>query len=474
MTGEQRRVAVVGGGVAGLTAAHRLRRTLGPAAEIVVVEQAEQLGGKLRTAELAGRAYDMGAEAFLARRPEVPRLAEELDLAGEIVHPGPASARIRAGGRARALPTGTVMGIPATADSVRHVLSEAGVSAVRAEADLPPLHLGGADVSVGELLRKRVGDEVVERLVEPLLGGVYAGSADGLGLRATIPALADALDAGAESIGAAVTAALPQPTPEGQAKPPVFGAFREGYRTLIDRLAQRGSVRVRYGLPVRSVLPAGTGWQLELGDASAPETLDADAVVLAVPAPSARRLLSGVAPVAAEHLAAVELASMVVVGMALPPGTELPDASGVLVGRGETHADGTPFTAKAFTLSGRKWPHLQGAGGEVLVRASIGRFGTAAELRRDDDELLRRVRGDLAELTGITATPVDSAVARWGGGLPQYGVGHLGTVAAIESAVAQVPGLTLAGATLHGVGVPACVATGEAAATELTAYLLGR
>ncbi|RCW43968.1 oxygen-dependent protoporphyrinogen oxidase [Halopolyspora algeriensis] len=469
--GERSRIAVVGGGVAGLTAAHRLRRRLGSEADIVVVDQADQLGGKLGTADLAGCPYDVGAEAFLARRPEVPALAEEVGLGEDVVHPGPASATVRAGGRSCPLPTGTLMGVPSAADSVRHVLSGAGVAAVRAETSLPPPHLDGADVSVGALLRDRVGDEVVDRLVEPLLGGVYAGSADGLGLRATIPALAAAIDAGAESIGAAVARALPPPSPEGQAKPPVFGAFRGGYRSLIDRLAQRSSARVRLGLPVRAVVPAGTGWRLEIGSAPSPEVLDADAVVMAVPAPSARRLLSEVVPAAAERLAAVELASMIVVGMALPSDTRLPEASGVLVARGETHADGTPFTAKAFTFSSRKWPHLRGRDGEVLVRASVGRFGQAAELRMDDGELLRGVRNDLAELTGIRAEPVDSVVARWGGGLPQYGVGHLDTVAGIESAMAEVPGLTLAGAMLHGVGVPACVATGEAAAAELVRHL---
>ncbi|MDR7303182.1 protoporphyrinogen oxidase [Haloactinomyces albus] len=469
--GERRRIVVIGGGVSGLTAAYRLRRTWGQEAEIVLVEQAEQLGGKLGTVDLAGCSYDVGAEAFLVRRPEVLALAEELGLRDDVVHPGPASATVRAGGRRCRIPTGTVMGVPAAAESVRHLLSDEGVAAVRAEADLPPLHLGGADVSVGELLRNRVGDEVVERLVEPLLGGVYSGSADGLGLRATIPALAAAFDAGAESISAAVTAALPPPSPEGQAKPPVFGAFRGGYRSLIERLGQRSSAQPRLGLPVRSVVPAGTGWKLEIGSAPSPEVLDADAVVMAVPAPSARRLLSDAAPGAAEHFATVELASMAVVGMALPPETRLPEDSGVLVARGERHADGTPFTAKAFTFSSRKWPHLRGANGEVLVRASVGRFGQVAELRMDDGELLRNVHADLAELTGIRAEPVDSVVARWGGGLPQYGVGHLDTVAGIEDAVAAVPGLAVAGATLHGVGVPACVATGEAAAAEITRHL---
>ena len=464
-------VAVVGGGIAGLATAYRLRQRLGPRAGIVLIEQAERLGGKLRTEELAGCAYDVGAEAFLARRPEVLALAEELGLAGRVVHPGSASASVRAGGRTHRLPTRTLMGVPSSVDDVREVLSGKGAAALKAEADLPPVRLSGGDVSVGGLLRERVGDEVVDRLVGPLLGGVYAGSADRLGLRATIPALAASLDAGAESITGAVQAALPEPSPDTP-RPPVFGAFRVGYRELIDRLVEGASAEVRLGLPVRSLARAATGWRLEIGSAPAPEVLDVDAVALAVPAPSARRLLAELAPVAAEKFAAVELASMAVVGLAFPPGTQLPEASGVLIARGETRSDGTPFTAKAFTFSSQKWPHVRGSGGEVLLRASVGRYGEAPELRVEDDELLRAVRGDLAELTGISAAPVDTAVIRWGGGLPQYGVGHLDLVADIERAVADVPGLAVAGATLHGVGVPACVATGEAAATKLTAHLL--
>ncbi|WP_258342064.1 protoporphyrinogen oxidase [Saccharopolyspora gregorii] len=464
------RVAVVGGGVSGLVAAHRLRRSLGPDAEIVLVEQTGALGGKLRSLPLAGVELDLGAEAFLARRPEVLRLAEELGLAADVVHPGPVAARVRAGGALHPLPAGTVMGVPADPESVAGVLSPAGVAAVRAEADLPPLELGGADASVGGLLRARVGDEVVDRLVEPLLGGVYAGSADGLGLRATIPALAAALDAGAKSITEAAAAALPAPAPDGR-KRPVFGAFRHGYREFVAALADSAAVEVRLGAPVRALHRDGAGWRLEIGSAPAPDVLAADAVVLAVPAPAARKLLAEVSPAAAELLGRVEVASMAVFGLALPAGTELPAASGTLVARGEVHADGTPFTAKAFTFTSRKWPHLTGTGGEPLVRGSVGRTGQDELLRRTDAELLRGVLADLREVTGVDAEPVDAAVVRWGGGLPQYGVDHLDLVAGLERAVGELDGLELAGAALHGVGVPACAATGEAAATGITRHL---
>ncbi|PXY28192.1 protoporphyrinogen oxidase [Prauserella muralis] len=455
------RVAVVGGGVSGLAAAHRLRALLGDRAAITVCEAGDVLGGKLRTVELAGRSFDVGAEAFLARRPEAVDLARELGLEAELTHPTGAKATVRAGGRTVPLPAGTVMGVPASRDAVAGVLSAEGGERVAAEPSLPRLELAEDDVSLGGLLRRRFGDELVDRLVDPLLGGVYAGGADGLGLRATLPALAAALDAGAGSLTEAASRQLPA-TPGTS---PVFATLTGGLGTLVAQLEKASAAHVRRGAPVLSLarLPEG-GWRLTFGDGG---PLEADAVLLAVPPPAARRLLADVAPEASAAFAGVELASMAVVALALPPGTDPPRASGVLIGQGERHADGRPFTAKAFTFSARKWAHHLTEGLPVLIRGSVGRFGETESLRATDAELVRLVRDDLAALTGITAEPVDALVHRWGGGLPQYGTGHTERVARIERAVAAVPGLEVAGAALHGVGIPACVATAEVAARRL-------
>jgi oxygen-dependent protoporphyrinogen oxidase len=457
------RVAVVGGGISGLTAAYRLRTALGPDAVLTVVEMTDQAGGKLRTIELAGQRYDVGAEAYLARRPEVTALVGELGLTS--VHPTPATARIRADGESRPIPSGTVLGVPVGVAQVSSVLSEQGLRRLAAEADLPPVRLAGADVSVGELLTERLGPEVPDRLVDPLLSGVYAGRAASLGLRATMPALAAKLDAGAGSVLAAAAALVPPPAPGG-GRAPVFGTVEGGLSVLVDRLADAAGALIRYGSPVRVLHRTADGWRLELGPAPRPEFLECDAVVLAVPAPAARRLLADVSPAASAAFGRVEVASMAVVALALPASAALPDSSGVLIASGERHADGTPFTAKAFTYSSRKWAHLAGQR-HLLVRGSVGRFGETEILRRDDADLVAAVRADLAELTSVTDTPVDSVVTRWGGGLPQYGVGHLDVVADIERAIADVPGLAVAGAALHGVGLPGCVASADLAARRI-------
>lgn len=482
-----RRVAVVGGGVSGLAAAHRLRTLLGDSAEITVLEQRSHLGGVLQTVDLAGTPFDVGAEAFLVRRPEMPALLDELGLSSSLTHPTGATATIRAGGRTVGLPRGTLMGVPGRDAELAGVLSDAGLASVAAESGRPLSWEPGGDAALGGLLRERFGPEVVDRIADPLLGGVYAGRVDTLGLRATVPALADALDAGASSLTEAASAGM---TTSGQragtlaagpargasasqpaAPGPVFGAVRGGYREVIGALVAASSATVRTGVPVRELQRHATGWRLVLGPVPAPpapahEVLDVDAVVLAVPAPALRRLLDPVVPAGAAAAGRVELASSAVVGLAYRACdvAGMPGTSGCLVAADE------PLSVKGVTHASTKWAHL-GQDGLVRVRASIGRFGEEASLQVDDAELVARTRADLRVLDGIEAEPVAVHVQRWGGGLPQYGVGHGRTVAALEDAVAAQPGLAVAGAMLHGVGVPACVGTARAAAERLVSAL---
>lgn len=451
-------VAVLGGGISGLVAAYRLRGLLGAKARIVVVDPDDRLGGKLRTVDLLGGPVDVGAEAFVARRPEIPALLAELGLSDELVRPSTtARPLIRSAGTLHPLPVGTLMGIPATSESVRSLVDDETCRRIDAERTIALRWTVGGDGSVGDLVSERFGPQVTARSVDPLLGGVYSGLSETTSIRAALPTLAAALDAGATSLGAAVERARPTAAPG-----PVFGGLRRGYGVLLDELRRAsGAEIVRASAAVR---PASGGrW-----DVDAVGTVDG--VVLATPAPVASALLEPVAREAARLIGTIDVASSAVVVLGFGA-VELPDNSGVLVATDDTAADGHRLRAKAFTLSTRKWPHLAEREGH-LVRVSFGRFGDAAVVDLPDEDLVAAARADLATVFGVSEAPSLHHVQRWHGGLPQYRPGHTALSAAVLDAVAAVPRLDVAGAYVNGVGVPACVAAATAAATRLAADLV--
>jgi oxygen-dependent protoporphyrinogen oxidase len=303
----------------------------------------------------------------------------------------------------------------------------------------------------------------VDRLVDPLLGGVYAGRADGLSLAVTAPQLADAARV-EHTLGAAVRAA--QRARATTAGRPVFTAVEGGMTRLVAAAAAASGARISLGLPVRDISRTAHGWRLLLGPAPAPQTDDVDAVVLAVPARPASRLLSGISAEAAEAVGVLDYASVALAGLALPPGTPLPELSGFLV----PPSEGT--LVKAATFVTRKWPHLGREAGPVIVRASLGRAGEQERLQFDDEVLLERARRELGELVGgELPPPAASWIQRWGGGLPQYAPGHRDRVAFARGELP--PGLALAGAAFDGVGIPACIASGERAAEDVSKTLEG-
>ncbi|MGY5885608.1 protoporphyrinogen oxidase [Modestobacter lacusdianchii] len=448
-----RRLVVVGAGITGLTAAWEWRRTH-PHGEVVVLEAGDRVGGKLDRVDLAGRWYDTGPEAVLARVPEAVELIEALGLADQLVPARTTQASIELPEGRFPLPAGTLQGVPTSADGLDGVLTPAGVERVRAEADLPPLRLDG-DVSVGGLLRARLGDEVVDRLVEPLLGGVYAGRPDDLSLAATMPALAAQLPTATTLLGAALAARDAGARSRGDVDGPVFVTVREGIGSLPAALVQASGADVRLRTRVTSLRRTAAGFELDVDGGA---TLTADAVVLATPAGPTAELLADVASDAVEPLQGIPYASMAVVAMAFP---EQP----VAAGSGLLVPPVTGRLVKGVTVSSSKWPHLDGA---LRVRSSVGRFGDDAALQRGDDELTAAVVADVAELLQLERPePLQTELVRWVDGLPQYLVGHPQRVAAVRSAVAAVPGLAVAGAAYGGVGVPACIRDARRAVAAL-------
>lgn len=475
MTRESRpHIVVVGGGIAGLAAAFFLKDE---PVRVTVLEGASRVGGKLSASEVGGVQVDEGAEALLARRPEGIELITATGLGGELVPAGTTSSAIYSRGAMRPLPRRQFMGVPADIDELAAtgVISAAGIARARAEAAVAP---ADGDVSVAEYIGGRLGAEIVDRLVDPLLGGVYAGRSDDLSFRATLAPLAAA--AREHTVLTEAAAALLPPQPAGGAdrsnRPPVFVSLAPGIGTLPAAVATASGAEIRTGAMVRGLQRAQAGWRLTVGSAASPAYLDADAVILAVPAAPASRLLSRTIPAASSALADIPYASMAIITLAFRagdfPGAQL-SRSGYLVPAVDGRA------VKAATFSTVKWPHLagrgagRGAGHEPvhLVRCSIGRSGEAAVLQRDDKDLAALAAGELGEAIGLTAAPVASRVTRWGGALPQYNVGHLDRVAAIRSAVAAQPGLAVAGAAYDGVGIPACVATAKSAAAQVLGSL---
>ena len=303
----------------------------------------------------------------------------------------------------------------------------------------------------------RLGDEIVERLVEPLLGGVYAGHARHISAAAAVPQLLAMARRGSLLEQAA---ALPASTA------PAFAALPGGMGRLPGLVREGGGFEVRTSATVRALRRTTSGWALTVGPTTHPETVESAAVVLATPAAPAARLLAADVADAAGELAAIGAASVAVVSLAFRT-EDLPAAlfarSGFLVPPVEQR------TIKASTFSFAKWAWVRDLDPDVVVlRTSLGRHGEEATLQAADDALVRVSLADLAAMAGITARPIDTHVQRWGGALPQYAVGHLDRVARIRAAVDRQPGLAVCGAAYDGVGIPAVIGSARRAVASLT------
>ncbi|MBK3570316.1 protoporphyrinogen oxidase [Streptomyces sp. MBT62] len=451
-------VVVIGAGIGGLAAAHRL---LDRGVRVTVVEASDRVGGKLLPGEIAGARVDLGAESMLARRPEAVALAREVGLTDRLQSPATATASLWTRGALRPMPKGHVMGVPGTASALSGVLSDEGLHRIERDADLPRTEVG-EDVAVGEYVAARLGREVVDRLVEPLLGGVYAGDAYRISMRSAVPQLFQAAKQH-DSLTEAVRG-IQERAAAAQQTGPVFMGIEGGVGQLPLAVAESARARgaeILTGTPVTELRRSGAaGWRVVAGD----RVLEADGVIVAVPAPIAAHLLRAEVPGAAAELTAVEYASMALVTLAYRRAdVELPEGSGFLV----PPVDGR--TIKASTFASQKWGWIADENPDVLVlRTSVGRYGETAILDRDDTGLVDVSRHDLREATGLDATPLETRVTRWTDGLPQYPVGHHARVARVREHVAKLPGLAVCGAAYDGVGIPATIASAYAAVERLT------
>ncbi|MCS4535762.1 protoporphyrinogen oxidase [Corynebacterium sp. HS2168-gen11] len=453
------RIAIIGAGLAGLTTAWELHRSR-PELELEVFEATERIGGKLLTVPFASGPTDMGAEAYLAFRHDATEFFTELGLADALRRPSGLPSAFYAQGGLHAMPANTVMGIPASSAGCTELFDAATCHRIDTEQELPGIAWSpdGPDVSLGALIRERYGDQVVDRVVSALQGGVYSSLSDDLGVRATVPELARAFDEmslkGQKVTLSGAIADILQRRKARNAElsytPDVFASFEGGYAQVYEALAEQSQAKIYLEAFVTGIERDDTGFVLKgAGEGHY------DAVIVTTPAPTAALLLRTLVPAATPLLRSIQLASSVVVGMKFATDQGLPEHSGILVA-----ADEPDVRAKAFTFSSRKWPHL-GARGGALVRASFGRFGDDALTRADEDALVDLALDDLHTITGFDGRQAgldEIYVQRWFGGLPVYGPQHLATVSAVQEELANVSGVYATGAWDAGVGVPAVIA----------------
>ncbi|CAN5822045.1 protoporphyrinogen oxidase [soil metagenome] len=461
-------VVVAGGGIAGLTAAYRLSQS---GVDVTLVEP-DRLGGKLQTSMVAGRPVDETADAFLLRVPWAVALCHDLEIDGELVSPVARTAEVFVDGRRRPLPDGQVLGVPTDLDALAGsgVVSPEAVARVAAELDLPAdpddPGVSGADVAIGPYLRRRLGDEVVDHLIDPLVGGINAGDTASLSLATVVAQLDAAARSGDPSIvRSCATQRRRALAAASSVDTPIFATPVGGMARLVDALlALMPGVEVRADRKVAAVEPRQRGALVSLDDGS---VLDTEAVVLAVPAFVAGPLLADISTPASAALAAIEHASISMVTLAIERGAFVdhpgPDVSGCLVPRDQG------LLVTAVSQATAKWAQLRDPErDDVLVRASAGRHRDDRQLELDDRALTESVLHDLDRLYGLRSDPTEVRVGRWPRSFPQYTPGHLDRIAEVEAALAHTP-VVLAGAALRGVGVPACIRSGDEAAAALGA-----
>ncbi len=454
----ERRVAVIGGGIAGLAAAHALltdpaASADGPVPHVTVYEAADRLGGKLLTTPFAGHpGIDEGPDAFLARLPWGTALARSVGLGDQLVSPAAGKAAVWWEGL-HDIPQGLLLGMPTDVMALARSKLLTWPGKLRAATEpLRPRTSLDAD-SLGAFVRARFGKEVHLRLVDPLVGSIYAADTDHFSL-AAVPQIADLAGKGRSIL----IAGRRMPKPAANAGP-LFYAPRDGMGALVDATLQAvltagGDVRTNNA--VTELVPAGDGWRVD-GERY-------DGVVLACPAAAAARLLTVVQPQVASTLAAIPTADVAMVTLAIAAAdwpAHMQSLSGYLVPKPMQRL----VTAASF--GSQKWSHWE-ASGAMVMRVSLGRDGLPV-LHLSDEQLLTAAIDEVGHHLGLTLAPLHARVSRWAGAFPQYRPHHATTVAGAEQLLPA--GLALAGASYHGIGVPACIRSAQQAAAAMRAHL---
>jgi protoporphyrinogen/coproporphyrinogen III oxidase len=454
-----RHVLVVGGGITGLTAAWEAARS---GAAVTLVEASGRIGGKVRTEVVDGLLVEHGPDSFVAHRPAALELIAALGLADDVIGVRPGrTVHVRVDGRLLPLPDGMGMVLPTRLGPLARTPLLTWRHKARAGLDLVlPRRLGPADTSIGWLLRARLGEGVVQRFAQPLVGGIYGAGVDQLSLDAVLPTLRSAEARHRSLIVASLvqgraTRRAAAAAPGGTAGGSPFRSLRGGMGSLVERLAEELAtlgVDLRVGTTVTGLERVGGTTTATLSDGTG---VSADAVVLAIGAPAMAGLLAAHAPAAADALAGIAQGSSTLVTLAY----DLAALPRPPQGQGWLEAGAAPISG--VTISSAKWAG-RAPQDVVLLRAFVpGRLGPLSEA--PDAQLVPSVVEHVGRVLGATAGPHRSWVTRWPRVMPVYAVGHLARVAAVDAALAELPGWQVAGSALHGVGIPECIADGRRA-----------
>lgn len=465
------RIAVIGGGITGLSAAHRLRQLL-PVADVQLLEAGSRLGGALHTAHSGALVLEQGADSFLTRDPVAIELCRELGLGGELINTSAAHRRalVVCRGKLEPVPEGFVLMEPRDIGGLLRskVLSWRGKLRVMCEPLVRPAPEASRlddDESVASFARRRLGVEAFQRLVQPLLAGIYVADAEQLSLAATMPEFLTAeREHGSLVAARRVKDGGNSEKLESGARYGAFMTLRSGVGKLIDALkSSLPGDAVRSDTPVTTVRVDQRRWSVRTGTEAAE---DFDGVIVTTPARQAATLLRALDPKLSDLVGQITAASSVVVTLVY--GSD----------QIERPLDGFGFVVPAIEnrrILAASFPSVKFAErhppGVVPIRVFLGGALAPGMVERSDEELIAIATSELADLIGAHGPPRDARVARWREAMPQYRVGHLRLVRQIESRVAEHDGLKLAGASYRGVGIPQCIRSGREAAERLADYL---
>ena len=458
-----KRIAIIGGGISGLAAAFALeeQRRAG-VAEYVLYEASPQFGGVLRTERIQGCIVEAGPDSFITEKPWAADLCRALGLGDQLIGSNDADriTYILVRGRLIPMPDGLMFLVPTK-------IIPTGLSPLfswstklrMARELLHPPHTGEGDESVASMVERHYGSELVDRLADPLLSGIYGGEAANLSVRAVLPRFAD-MERNHGSLGRAMLAARKKmPRRDAKPAPPLFTSLKNGMQSLVETIVPRlDAASLGTGNPVHSIRPGEQGWTV-----SAQTKSDHyDGVIVAVPSRAAAQVLSAASPELSAELAGIGYSSSITVCLGYDPDVResLPPGFGFLVPRSE----GKRLLAATFVHN--KFP-LRAPEDRALLRCFFAGSNAENIWELSDNAIIAVVRNELLQILGVRAKPLFARVYKWKSAMAQYGVGHLERLERIERLRQQLPGLALAGNGYRGIGVPDCIRSGQEAVRQV-------